>query len=108
MPLNYHIAELIIKITGGERKAYIKRAQACYEKFLKLLDSYDMLSIGDAKLLERYQDARDDFSTASTTDAGARRETKIARFREEKELKRKLEVRRPPSFSHPPSFRHPA
>ncbi|KAF2803073.1 type 2A phosphatase-associated protein 42 [Mytilinidion resinicola] len=94
MPLNYHLAELILKITGGDRKAYIKRAQICYEKFLKLLDSYDMLSKSDARLLERYLDARDEFSTASTTDAAARREMKISRFKEEKELKRKLEYLR--------------
>jgi hypothetical protein len=61
--------------------------------FLKLLDSYDVLSKADAKLYERFRDNPQSFSTASTSDAAARRQTKIARFREEKELRRKLEVR---------------
>lgn len=63
-----------------------------YEKFLKLLDSYDILSREDARLYERYREKPDSFSTASVTDAAARRQTKINRFKEEKALKQKLEV----------------
>lgn len=58
---------------------------------MKQLDAYDILSLGDSKLLEQYREAPNTFSTASTTDAAARRETKISRFRMEKELKQKLE-----------------
>lgn len=43
--------------------------------------------------LHRVHEDKANFSTASTRDAAARRDAKIARFREEKELKRKLEVR---------------
>ncbi|OCK73730.1 type 2A phosphatase-associated protein 42 [Lepidopterella palustris CBS 459.81] len=91
MLINYHLAELLLRITGGDRKSYLKDARVDYERFLKLLDSYDILSKSDARLLEKYLDNEDTFSMASTTDAAARRETKISRFKEEKELKRKLE-----------------
>ena len=92
MPISYYLAELILKIIGGDRKSYLQRARASYERFLRLLDSHDILSKADARLLEKYLDSRDSFSTASATDAAARRETKISRFKGEKELKRKLEV----------------
>jgi hypothetical protein len=58
-----------------------------------LLDSYDILNASDVKLFETYTEDKANFSTANTRDAAARRDAKIARFREEKELKRKLEVR---------------
>lgn len=91
--LNFHLAELTQKITGGDRKAHVDKTRGYYEKFLKLLDMYDMLGKGDAKLYEEYLDGPGAFSIASRADAAARRETKITRFKEEKELKRKLEVR---------------
>lgn len=95
MSINYHLAELIQKVFTPEvsaRKEHLLQARARYELFLKLLDSYDMLSKGDAKLFESYNEDKQNFSTVSTKDAAARRDVKIARFREEKELKRKLEV----------------
>ena len=51
-----------------------------------------MLSSGDRKLYETYNENPSSFSLAPVNDAAARREVKIARFREEKELKQKLEV----------------
>jgi len=51
-----------------------------------------MLSKEEARLYERYKEIPDSFSTASITDAAARRQTKIERFKEEKALKEKLEV----------------
>ncbi len=51
-----------------------------------------MLSTSDRKLYERYMENRDDFSLISSNDPGARRDTKIARFKQECELKLKLEV----------------
>ena len=96
MSINYHLAELIQKVFTPEvsaRKDHLLQARARYELFLKLLDSYDMLSKGDAKLFESYNEDKQNFSTVSTKDAAARRDVKITRFREEKELKRKLEVR---------------
>ncbi|KAF2019945.1 TAP42-like protein [Aaosphaeria arxii CBS 175.79] len=93
MAVSYHIADLKQKITGdvASRKENILQARGLYERFLKLLDSYDILGKSDARLLETYLDDRNSFSTASTKDASARRDAKIARFREEKELKKKLE-----------------
>ncbi|KAK3707473.1 Type 2A phosphatase-associated protein 42 [Vermiconidia calcicola] len=89
--LNYRIADLIIRVNSRERKASLQRAQKSYERYLRRLDDYDMLSKSDAALLEQYQDAPITFSTASTSDPAARRETKIRRFKEEKVLKQKLE-----------------
>jgi len=91
--LHYHVAELVLRVNQQqERKAVLARAQDHYARFLKLLDSYDVLSGTDSGLFERYQESPQAFSTASTSDPSARRETKIARFRQEKELKQKLEV----------------
>jgi hypothetical protein len=96
LALHYHLAELIQRISVLDvslRKGNILLAREHYESFLKLLDSYDILGASDSKLLEAYTEDKANFSTASTRDAAARRDAKIARFREEKELKRKLEVR---------------
>ncbi|KAF2103328.1 TAP42-like protein [Rhizodiscina lignyota] len=99
--IDYHLAELVLKITGGDRKGNLHRAQQSYERFLKLLDNYDILSKGDARLLERYTENPTAFSTASTSDAAARRDMKIARFKDEKELKRKLDyLKQNPSVLH--------
>lgn len=95
LALHFHLAELIQKISTPEvtlRKTNILLAQDHYERFLKLLDSYDILGASDCKLLEAYNDNKANFSTANTRDAAARRDVKIARFREQKELERKLEV----------------
>ncbi|KAL1597795.1 Type 2A phosphatase-associated protein 42 [Paraconiothyrium brasiliense] len=93
MSINYHLSDLIQKIKSqdiSERKANLLKARDHYERFIKLLDSYDVLSPSDAKLYETYKEDKSNFSVASTRDAAARREAKIGRFREEKELKRKL------------------
>jgi immunoglobulin-binding protein 1 len=95
MAIHYYLAELVQKFFCPDistRKQNLLRAREHYERFLKLLDSYDMLSKADAKLFETYTEDKSSFSTASTRDAAARRDAKIIRFKEEKELKRKLEV----------------
>ena len=95
MSINYHLAELVQKIFSTDvsiRKQNLLRARGHYERFLKLLDSYDLLGKANAKLFEAYTEDKSNFSTANTRDAAARRDAKISRFREEKELKRKLEV----------------
>ncbi|KAF2129259.1 type 2A phosphatase-associated protein 42 [Dothidotthia symphoricarpi CBS 119687] len=94
MTINHHLAELGQKISSTDvsvRKKNILQARVYYERFLKLLDSYDALSKSDARLFETYTEDKENFATASTRDAAARRDAKITRFREEKELKRKLE-----------------
>ncbi|KXT03334.1 hypothetical protein AC578_3956 [Pseudocercospora eumusae] len=94
--LHYRIAELVQKLNTGieHRKSNLERAQRHYEKYLKQLDNYDILSKSNAKLLQQYHDSPTTFSTASTTDAALRRDTKIRRFKEEKSLKQKLEFLR--------------
>ena len=89
--LDYRMAELLLRINGQGRKINLQRAQKSYERYLKQLDSYDMLSKSDAALFEQYQEAPTNFSTVSTSDAAARRDTKIRRFKEEKALRQKLE-----------------
>lgn len=91
--LRYRLAELILRINGSiaDRKANIIKAQKSYEDFLKQLDNYDMLSKSDAAMLEAYEESPSTFSTAATADAATKREIKIRRFKEEKELKQKLE-----------------
>lgn len=95
LAIDHHLAELIQRIFTPDisfRKSNIIRARECYEVFLKQLDAYDILGASDCKLLEAYSEDKANFSTANTRDAEARRDAKIARFRSEKELKRKLEV----------------
>lgn len=88
--LHYRLADLVLRQTTGTRNAVLVRAQTSYSAYLKQLDQYDLLSAADATLYERYREAPTTFSTASTSDPAKRRETKIARFREEKDLKQKL------------------
>jgi immunoglobulin-binding protein 1 len=56
------------------------------------LDHYEILSATDKKFYEAYTEDPLGFSTISTTDPNARRGAKIANFKLEKELKKKLEV----------------
>ena len=70
----------------------LRRTRAHYERYLEKLDNYDLLSSDDKKLFERYLESPNSFTLTLTNDAAARREAKISRFREEKELKQKLEV----------------
>ena len=56
-----------------------------------------MLSRNDRKLYERYINGRDDFSLMTSDDPSARRDAKIARYKQENELKLKLEVGETPS-----------
>lgn len=76
----------------SSRKAVLRRAQEAFERYLSLLDTYRMLSKNDRKLYERYVEGRDDFSLTTSNDPSARRDAKIARYRQENELKLKLEV----------------
>ncbi|KAF2483015.1 phosphatase 2A-associated protein [Neohortaea acidophila] len=89
--LDYWLAEVVLRINDRNRRVNLLRAQSSHESYLKQLDNYDMLSKGDASLLQQYYDAPTTFSTASTADAAARRDTKIRRFKEEKALKQRLD-----------------
>lgn len=92
LTLEYHLAELIQRAPGADRRTVLRKGLESYEKFLTQLDDYDILSKGDKKLLEEYMAAPSAFTLAPINDAAARRDTKVRRFREEKELKQKLEV----------------
>ena len=70
----------------------LQRAREAYERYLGLLDNYRMLSKHDKQLYEQYLENRDDFALMSTSDLKSRRDTKIARLKQEKELELKLEV----------------
>ncbi|KAI0132079.1 TAP42-like family protein [Xylariales sp. AK1849] len=100
--VTYHIAELLQKISVTspvERKAALNTTRDAYERFLHLLDNYSLLSSSDAKLFDAYNEDPEAFSTISTTDPTARRNAKIANFKQEKELKQKLEyMRRSPRY----------
>jgi immunoglobulin-binding protein 1 len=88
---HYRLADLVQRRSSQDRKSLLHVAQASYDKFLRQLDQYDMLEASDLKLLQDYHDSPPTFSTASTSDAAARRDTKIRRFRQEKDLKQKLQ-----------------
>lgn len=92
MTLEYHLAELVQRAPSTDRESVLRRALGLYEKFITRLDEYELLSKGDRKLFEGYMANPSAFTLAPINDAAARRDTKVRRFREEKELKQKLEV----------------
>ncbi|KAI4180351.1 MAG: hypothetical protein LQ348_005215 [Seirophora lacunosa] len=89
--VNHFLAELMLKDCITNRKTVLQQARAAYDRYLKTLDQYDMLSKADSKLYQRYLSERDDFSLLSNSDPAARRNTKVTRYRQEQELKLKLE-----------------
>ncbi|KAJ5747411.1 uncharacterized protein N7511_009107 [Penicillium nucicola] len=91
MSLEYFLAELVQRAATSDREASLKRALEQYEKFLGRLDEYELLAGGDKKLFEQYMANPSSWTLAPANDAAARREIKVTRFREEKELKQKLE-----------------
>ncbi|KAL9104554.1 MAG: hypothetical protein Q9163_000528 [Psora crenata] len=82
---------LILKDSAPNRKQILRRAQEAYARYLHLLDTYLLLSKSDSELYERYIEDTDGFSLIQTSDAATRRNIKISRFRQEKDLKQKLE-----------------
>ncbi|KAI1916607.1 Type 2A phosphatase-associated protein 42 [Ophidiomyces ophidiicola] len=76
---------------SDDRLKNAQRVRERYEAFLELLDQYGILPAADKKFHEQYLESPDTFSLAPANDAAARRNVKVARFREEKELKQKLE-----------------
>ena len=88
--INHCLGELLRQDSTTDRKTALQQAQTAYERYLKLLDTYDILSKADSKLYQRYLSNRNDFSLLSTSDPTARRNTKITRYKQEQELKLKL------------------
>ncbi|KAL6238626.1 hypothetical protein BDW75DRAFT_201203 [Aspergillus navahoensis] len=91
LTVEYHIAELLQRSYSPDRESTLQRALGEYEKYLARLEDYELLSQKDKKLYERYVANPSSFSLTQTNDAATRRDVKITRFREEKELKQKLE-----------------
>lgn len=90
--MDYLLADLLQRSHNPDREASLRSALGQYEQYLSRLDTYDSLSNSDKKLYERYSENPSSFSLAPVNDAATRRDVKVARFREEKELKQKLEV----------------
>lgn len=93
MTLEYHLAELTQRGSTADREATLRRTLEQYERFITRLDEYELLSAVDKKLFEQYMANPSTFTLAPLNDAATRRDVKVRRFREEKELKQKLEVR---------------
>jgi immunoglobulin-binding protein 1 len=91
--VEYLLADLLQRSTSHDRETTLRRALMGYERYFMRLDEYGLLSPNDKKLYELYLENPPAFTLASATDAGGRRQVKIARFREEKELKKQLAVK---------------
>ncbi|KAL3472100.1 TAP42-like protein [Aspergillus californicus] len=91
LTVDYHIAELLQRSYSSDREATLQRVLRQYERYLARLEDYRILNDKDRKLYERYAANPESFSLTATNDAATRRDVKITRFREEKELKQRLE-----------------
>lgn len=93
LTVDYFLADLLQRSYSSDRETLLRRAIAQYERYLARLDDYDLLSPSDKKLYVQFEANPAKFSLTPTNDAAIRREVKVNRLREEKELKQKLEVR---------------
>ncbi|KAL4802296.1 TAP42-like protein [Aspergillus unguis] len=91
LTVEYHIAELLQRSYSSDRASTLQRVFAQYEKYIARLEDYELLSSKDKKLHERLVANPSTFSLSQTKDPTTQRETKIARFKEEKELKQRLD-----------------
>lgn len=92
----HHLAGLLQKqptTTPRARRAVLDESRACFERFLHLLDGYEILGPPQVKMLREYDEAPEMFSTLPN-DPARRRDAKIAAFRREKELRAKLDALR--------------
>lgn len=90
--INYRLADLLLRVSSKDRKGTLQKAREAYERYLSLLDQYEILTGVEKKLYSAYTEYPSTFSTINNTDPNARRGAKIANFKLEKELKQKLEV----------------
>ena len=91
--IDFYLGELILKNNVPDRTKTLRRAQDAFDRYLQLLDSYRVLSKINFSLFERYSDDKDVFALMESSDPVVRRGLKIKRYKEEKELKARLEVR---------------
>jgi hypothetical protein len=92
LTVDFLLADLLQKSYNADRVKSLQRIREEYEKYLDTLDRYGLLSPVDKKLYNRYNDSPATFSLAPLNNVAVLRDIKISRFREEKELKQKLEV----------------
>lgn len=92
LTVEYLLADLLQRSYSSDREALLRRALHKYEGYLTHMDDYGLFNDGNRKLYERYTSNPTSFSLTPVNDAATRREVKVTRFREEKELKQKLEV----------------
>lgn len=92
LTVEYLLADLLQRSYSSNREAVLRRTLEKYEGYLMRMDDYGLLNDSNKKLYERYAANPSSFSLAPVNDAATRRELKVSRFREEKELKQKLEV----------------
>lgn len=83
---------MLLKSYDGDRQQTLGQASGLYDTFLSRLDQYNILSGGNKKLYEQFQESPTAFTLAESTNAEERRRIKVARFQEEKALKTRLEV----------------
>ena len=98
LSIDYWLGDLIPRQRSSARKPLLQQSRGAYERYLGRLEDYDLLSKDDKKLDERFQENKAAFSLLGNGDATQKRNIKIARYRQEKDLKQKFEVR-PSVFS---------
>jgi hypothetical protein len=90
LQIDFFLAELYQKV-NTDRRAQLEHARRSYERFINRLNDYEILSEGEKKQWNEYQETPSTYSTISTSNFEARRAAKIANFKREKELKAKIE-----------------
>ncbi|KAK9324083.1 TAP42-like protein [Lipomyces orientalis] len=99
LAIDYYLATLTDKIYTASlaaRKPLALKSKGLYRSFLTVCDSYDLLDKPAARLLRAILDAPVDtpiFAAADArrfTDPGAQRVAKIAKFKREKEIEKKV------------------
>ena len=93
LTIDFWLGTLCARQQSSERKSALQQSQSAYDRYLGRLDDYELLSKDDKKRYERFQEDRATFSLLGTGDATQRRNAKIARYKQEKQLKQQLEVR---------------
>ncbi|KAL7269243.1 Type 2A phosphatase-associated protein 42 [Rhizina undulata] len=88
--IDFYIAELGQKDTALPRKTVLERSRSDYKRFLILCEAYELLSASDKATLEHLLDPSSSPVTLPS-DPAMRRNAIIARYKQEKELKAKVE-----------------
>lgn len=101
LAIPYTQAELGMRAYSmSNRRGQLQQASSQLEDFLNSMNDYDLLNAADKKLFDSYKESRVNFRIVGDN-AGmeAKRNTKIKRFQEERQLKSQLKVLREQSQS---------